>query len=263
MDAKQFFPERITKLEGNELVEVKAKNASKGMPKRLKDLREEKKLSQKELAKLLGVKTAQTISAYENGTNLPDAITIRKYAETFGVSCDFILGINDAKDIGLNEAVNKSKLSELSMYQLSSVMGESKCKKIINKLFEDAQFYEVLKKIVQYVYTFDDLQEEEFENSNVFRIYNLTDIMLPSVSCAYDTYGHFHKTDILMDTVTYTLRTILDRIKKNDERMLREETVRDIHNQIADVSCYRNPLRNKYLVEAWSKKIDFPEYDEE
>lgn len=59
--------------------------------KRLKDLREDKKLSQAELAKAFG-KSQVAISKYENGNRKVDYDTLNKYAEFFQVSTDYLLG---------------------------------------------------------------------------------------------------------------------------------------------------------------------------
>lgn len=58
---------------------------------RLKELRIEKQLTQEELAKIFNTGKA-SISNYEQNTRLPDANTISRYADYFGVSVDYILG---------------------------------------------------------------------------------------------------------------------------------------------------------------------------
>jgi transcriptional regulator with XRE-family HTH domain len=59
---------------------------------RLKELRENKKMTQVQLEKAIG-KSRRMISFYEKGTNAPDYETIVKYAEYFKVTTDWILGI--------------------------------------------------------------------------------------------------------------------------------------------------------------------------
>lgn len=53
--------------------------------KRIRELREEKNLSQEEVANAIGV-TKQMISHYEGGVNVPRGGKIRKLAELFGVT---------------------------------------------------------------------------------------------------------------------------------------------------------------------------------
>lgn len=63
---------------------------------RLRFLRHERKLTQEALGKILGVgKTA--ISQYEKGTRKPDADMLKRMAEFFNVSADFLLGLTDKK----------------------------------------------------------------------------------------------------------------------------------------------------------------------
>lgn len=64
---------------------------------KLKKLRSEKNMTQEELAKLFNTGKA-SISNYENNSRLPDAITISKYADFFGVSVDYILGRTDIRN---------------------------------------------------------------------------------------------------------------------------------------------------------------------
>jgi len=62
--------------------------------KTIKRLREEKKLTQPQLAKLMGVSNG-IISIWENNINEPKATYIKKLALIFGVSSDLILGLED------------------------------------------------------------------------------------------------------------------------------------------------------------------------
>lgn len=57
----------------------------------LRELREDKKMSQKDLAKVLCV-TIGTISNYENDQHLPDIEKLVMLADFFGVSTDYLLG---------------------------------------------------------------------------------------------------------------------------------------------------------------------------
>ena len=66
------------------------------MYKRIKDLREDKDLSQKEIAKILNM--SQTgYSKYEVGTNdIPTKILI-KLVQFYNTSVDYLLGLTDNK----------------------------------------------------------------------------------------------------------------------------------------------------------------------
>lgn len=58
---------------------------------KIKDLRCEKNLTQKDLADQLHV-TFQTISKWENGTNEPDVATLKELARIFDCSVDYLVG---------------------------------------------------------------------------------------------------------------------------------------------------------------------------
>lgn len=64
---------------------------------RLRELRKQRKVSQKELADYLNITQVQ-ISKYELGKNEPDLETISKIATFFNVTIDYILG-KDPSDL--------------------------------------------------------------------------------------------------------------------------------------------------------------------
>ena len=61
---------------------------------RLKELREENKLSQAKLAQIIGY-TQSHIAKWEYGTHEPKASAIIKLAKHFGVSTDYLLGMEE------------------------------------------------------------------------------------------------------------------------------------------------------------------------
>lgn len=61
---------------------------------KLKELRIEKGLTQEQLAKELGYNQSM-ISFWEKGINEPTETAIRKTAQFFGVSSDYLLGLED------------------------------------------------------------------------------------------------------------------------------------------------------------------------
>lgn len=71
---------------------------------RLKQIREEKGLSQNELAKKINM-TQQRISSYEKGIREPDIETLKILADFFNVSIDYLLDKTDKRnnDIDLSE----------------------------------------------------------------------------------------------------------------------------------------------------------------
>ena len=64
---------------------------------RIKEIRQEKKLSQKDLAKKLNI-SQQAISLYEKGDREPKLETWQKLADFFGVSVPYLQGISKVRD---------------------------------------------------------------------------------------------------------------------------------------------------------------------
>lgn len=60
---------------------------------RLKELRKDRKLTQKQLAEDLGIATS-TIIKYERGEREPNIQNIKRFAQYFGVSVDYLLGFD-------------------------------------------------------------------------------------------------------------------------------------------------------------------------
>ncbi|WPX08232.1 helix-turn-helix domain-containing protein [Anaerocellum danielii] len=89
-------------------------------PYRLKELREEKGLTQEELALMLGLKR-QSISNYENGGRQPDYNTLIKIADFFGVTVDYLIGHSDFRT---REEEFKGK-NFYEKYKLDEVIGGS------------------------------------------------------------------------------------------------------------------------------------------
>lgn len=63
--------------------------------KRLRALRENKGLTQKEVGSLIGI-TDAAVGMWEQGRRLPDAETMARLAEIFGVTVNYLLGIDDS-----------------------------------------------------------------------------------------------------------------------------------------------------------------------
>ena len=64
------------------------------MKLRIRDLREDRDLTQTAVAKILGC-TQQTYSRYESGEITIDIYNLIKLAEFYGTSCDCLLGLTD------------------------------------------------------------------------------------------------------------------------------------------------------------------------
>lgn len=63
--------------------------------RRIKELRKSKKITQDELGFILGLSGKSAISNYENGYSTPDNDMLKKIADYFQVSTDYLLGRTD------------------------------------------------------------------------------------------------------------------------------------------------------------------------
>lgn len=75
------------------------------MGEKLKSLRIEKKLTQKQVADRIGL-AISAVSSYESGSRYPSYDVLIKLAYIFHVSTDYLLGITDKRNIdvtGLND----------------------------------------------------------------------------------------------------------------------------------------------------------------
>lgn len=75
------------------------------MGDKLKSLRTEKKLTQKQVADRIGL-AISAVSSYESGTRYPSYDVLVKLARIFHVSTDYLLGMTDKRNIdvtGLDE----------------------------------------------------------------------------------------------------------------------------------------------------------------
>lgn len=67
------------------------------LAKRLRELREEKGLTQRDIAQALGLSSQSTITNYEQNNRDPDYETLIKIAKYHKVSIDYLLGLTDKR----------------------------------------------------------------------------------------------------------------------------------------------------------------------
>ncbi|HER6148902.1 TPA: helix-turn-helix transcriptional regulator [Streptococcus pyogenes] len=64
---------------------------------RIRKLREGRNMTQTELSEILGMKTYTTVSKWEKNENFPKGKDLKKLAEIFNVTSDYLLGLTDSK----------------------------------------------------------------------------------------------------------------------------------------------------------------------
>ncbi|AZV56041.1 helix-turn-helix transcriptional regulator [Clostridium sp. AWRP] len=110
---------------------------------RIRNLREEKSISQLELSKILNIGNT-TLSQYESDKRIPSDTVKKKMAEYFGVSLDYLMGLTDTKEPKINipqEYSDKYKVTSHDKKQYLEHM-----KKANEAFFMDDEFDEEDKK---------------------------------------------------------------------------------------------------------------------
>lgn len=88
---------------------------------RICDLREDMDLRQSDVANATGI-DRKTISNYETGKTNPDSFAIIKLAEFFGVSTDYLLGVEKANSDLVSDAEKKLKDIKKRVTELEQIL---------------------------------------------------------------------------------------------------------------------------------------------
>jgi len=83
---------------------------NEGFPKRLRELRRQRNLSQKELGKIVGLHYIN-IGKYERGLAAPSSERLKRIAEALGVTTDYLID-------GKTDEVAKAKLEDKDLLQM-------------------------------------------------------------------------------------------------------------------------------------------------
>ncbi len=76
---------------------------------RLKELRTEKKSSQKQVAEDIGI-SITTISQYESDSRFPNEEMLKRLCTYYQISSDYLLGLTDVKHAPLSKSEAKEKM---------------------------------------------------------------------------------------------------------------------------------------------------------
>lgn len=92
---------------------------------RLKELRIEKQITQRELASLLQL-SPSTIAMYETGQRMPDPETLQRIADFFSVSTDYLLGRTDIRNPYIpEEYAKKHKVTKRDLTQYEDFISQA------------------------------------------------------------------------------------------------------------------------------------------
>lgn len=129
---------------------------------RLKELREEKGLTQKELSKLISASQSK-IAMWETGNRDPNSEDIIYLSKLFEVTTDYILGCNDEKKSSHN--------IKNSIFQSTPSNNEKELLKIFNKLKTETYQEKAINQFKGYV---DCLAEVESSTEELGKVVQST-----------------------------------------------------------------------------------------
>ena len=86
------------------------------MVNRIKELREEKGMTQQRLSIELGI-TQEAVSGYENGRHCISVPCLLKLSEMFNVSCDYILCLSDIRNMTSVKDLSPEEIELISEYR--------------------------------------------------------------------------------------------------------------------------------------------------
>lgn len=100
---------------------------------RIRNLREMKNMTQTELSQSLGMKTYTTVSKWESDDNFPKGRDLKKLSELFGVSSDYLLGLNTNKNVTSIETIYNQleKPRQTKVYNFAEQQLEEQNSKVV------------------------------------------------------------------------------------------------------------------------------------
>ena len=117
MNSIIILPAYIILLEVNDMTVI-------GFDKRIKDLRESRKISQQELADRLFV-TRSAVNAWEMGNSMPSIDNLIVLARFFHVSTDYLLGLQNEETIDVTQlGTNEKELIQRMLYYMDYLKPE-------------------------------------------------------------------------------------------------------------------------------------------
>lgn len=156
--------------------------ANEVFSKRLKELRKNRNMTQKDLANELGVSMG-SIGFYENQERTPDIDFLNSVADFFDVSTEYLLGRTDVKsmDLEIKEISNKTGLSEQSIENIIKIKSSPRnsvffddevlCEysriDILNYLFIDRFFIMLLDDMCKLIHA-SKIKKELYEDYNSY-----------------------------------------------------------------------------------------------
>ena len=127
----------------------------RAFPERISDERKNVGLTQDELASQLGI-SRQSITLYEKGARVPDIEVLRKFADFFDVTADYLLGLSDNRTAETAAIGDKLGLSDEAINRLTEAAEIGLNDEVIDRLSEATEVIyrpmEVVNGKVNFIY---------------------------------------------------------------------------------------------------------------
>ena len=173
---------------------------------KIKKYRENKNMTQNEVADIIGVKSA-TISKYESNTLEPNIESIKKLAEIFEISIDELL--KDEKEFNI------------SKYNILGILREQKNMKLKGNLYHNTQ--------ITFAYNTNHIEGSKLTEDQTRYIYETNTLLaekdtITDIDDILETANHFKLVDYMLDIAD---KKLTENMIKEFHRILKEGTSDD------------------------------------
>jgi len=188
---------------------------------KIKEYRELSKMTQKDIAEILKVEPG-TISKYESGIIEPNIESLKRLAETFGITVD--------------ELINDEEKFDISKINVLEVLREQKEIGLKGNLYHNTQ--------IKFAYNTNHIEGSKLTEDQTRYIYETNTILFEretvvSVDDILETANHFKLVDYVLDIANESLT---EEMIKNFHRILKEGTI-DSRKEWFNVGEYKNKLQ--------------------
>lgn len=171
---------------------------------KIKEYRELSKMTQKDIAEILKVEPG-TISKYESGIIEPNIESLKRLAETFGITVD--------------ELINDEEKFDISKINVLEVLREQKEIGLKGNLYHNTQ--------IKFAYNTNHIEGSKLTEDQTRYIYETNTILFEretvvSVDDILETANHFKLVDYVLDIANESLT---EEMIKNFHRILKEGTI--------------------------------------
>ena len=171
---------------------------------KIKKYREENKMTQKDIAEILEVEPG-TISKYESGIIEPNIESLKRLAETFGIT--------------VNELINNDEKFELSKINVLEVLREQREMKLKGNLYHNTQ--------IIFAYNTNHIEGSKLTEEQTRHIFETNSILfegqtITNVDDILETVNHFKMVDYMLDIAD---RELTEEMIKKFHKILKEGTM--------------------------------------